>query len=85
MADHRPAPHWELVYMGLVPSARGYGYGEQITRKAMWQARQGGAEKLVLAVDLANSPALAMYARAGFISWDRRQVFARLPGGQQFD
>ena len=84
LADHRPEPHWELVYMGVVPSARGHAFGWQIARQAMWRAGQGRAGRLLLAVDQANAPALAMYARAGFVGWDCRQVFARLPGGQQF-
>jgi hypothetical protein len=32
----------------------------------------------VLAVDASNEPALAMYAAAGFASWDRRSVFVRI-------
>lgn len=34
-------------------------------------------ERLVLAVDAENSPAIAMYAAAGFKTWDRRSVFLR--------
>ncbi|HEY2760474.1 MAG TPA: GNAT family N-acetyltransferase [Pirellulales bacterium] len=34
-------------------------------------------ERLVLAVDRANSPAVAMYLAAGFEVWDRRSVFLR--------
>jgi ribosomal protein S18 acetylase RimI-like enzyme len=84
LADHRPAPHWELVYMGVVPEARGHEFGWQIARQAMWRAGQGGAGRLILAVDQANAPALAMYARAGFVGWECRQVFARLSSGQRF-
>lgn len=70
--------NWELVYMGLVPEARGHGWGQQILDFARWQAGQGGAERLVLAVDEANSFALSMYQHAGFVTWDRRTVYARL-------
>ena len=31
----------------------------------------------MLAVDAANSPAIAVYAAAGFEVWDRRSVFLR--------
>jgi hypothetical protein len=34
-------------------------------------------ERLVLAVDAENLPAIAMYAAAGFKTWDRRSVFLR--------
>ena len=70
--------NWELVYMGLVPEARGFGWGRQILEFAMWQARLGGAERLVLAVDESNHFALEMYQRAGFVAWDYRTVYARL-------
>ncbi len=70
--------NWELVYMGLVPEARGTGWGRQILKFALWQAQQGGAERLVLAVDEANQYALEMYERAGFVAWDYRTVYARL-------
>lgn len=70
--------NWELVYMGLVPEARGHGWGQQILDFARWQAGQGGAERLVLAVDEANSFAFSMYQHAGFVTWDRRTVYARL-------
>jgi mycothiol synthase len=34
-------------------------------------------ERFVLAVDAENSPAISMYAAAGFKTWDRRSVFLR--------
>jgi len=82
--QHPPGKNWELVYMGVIPTARGNGFGWQIANYAQWKAGQGGAERLVLAVDEANEPALAMYARAGFIAWDRRRIFARLQKGAVF-
>jgi ribosomal protein S18 acetylase RimI-like enzyme len=78
LADHPQARHWELMYMGIVPEARGHGWGSQIARHAQWLARRAGAERIVLAVDAANWPALAMYERSGFVVWDRRRVFVRV-------
>ena len=78
LADHREQRIWELVYMGIVPEARGRGLGLALARQAQWMARQAGAERLVLAVDAANEPALRGYAAAGFITWDRRSVFLEL-------
>jgi ribosomal protein S18 acetylase RimI-like enzyme len=75
LADHHPAPVWELVYMGVTPQLRGRGLGLEITRYAQWLAARESVERLVLAVDAANEPAIAMYAAAGFIAWDRRSVF----------
>jgi mycothiol synthase len=78
LADHPRAAHWELLYMGLVPEARGNGWGCEIVQQAQWLARRAGVERIVLAVDAVNQPALAMYERAGFTAWDRRSVFVRI-------
>jgi GNAT superfamily N-acetyltransferase len=78
LADHAPEALWELVYMGVVPEWRGRGLGLEITRYAQWLAARERIERLVLAVDASNDPALAMYAAAGFVSWDRRSVFVRI-------
>ena len=78
LTEHSPGENWELVYMGIVPSARGQGFGEMIVRYAIETTRASSAERLVLAVDERNSPAWDMYRRAGFVMWDRRTVYARL-------
>jgi ribosomal protein S18 acetylase RimI-like enzyme len=79
LAAHRKERIWELVYMGVVPEARGRGFGLALARQGQWMARRGGAERLVLAVDAANEPALRGYVAAGFAAWDRRSVFLKLP------
>lgn len=78
LTEHAAGENWELVYMGIVPESRGGGFGWQVVQHALWQAGQGGAERVVLAVDEANERALPTYRRAGFVSWDRRTVFARI-------
>jgi ribosomal protein S18 acetylase RimI-like enzyme len=77
LADHPQAGHLELVYMGLVPEARGRGWGRQVTHHAQRVAQSAGAERIVLAVDADNEPALRMYRSAGFEAWDRRSVYVR--------
>jgi ribosomal protein S18 acetylase RimI-like enzyme len=79
LADHPALGHLELLYMGLIPQFRGRGWGALITRYAQWLARCAKAERIVLAVDAANAPALAMYQDTGFIAWDQRTVFVRFP------
>jgi ribosomal protein S18 acetylase RimI-like enzyme len=79
LAPHCKERIYELVYMGVVPEARGRGFGRALARQAQWLARRSGAERLVLAVDAANEPALRGYAAAGFVAWDRRSVFLKLP------
>jgi mycothiol synthase len=78
LADHPPHNLWEIVYMGIIPEARGNGLGLAITRHAQWLAGKAGAERLVLAVDAANEPAIKGYAAAGFTGWDRRSVFLKV-------
>jgi RimJ/RimL family protein N-acetyltransferase len=78
LADHAPEAVWELVYLGVVPELRGRGFGLEMVRYAQWLAARENIERLVLAVDASNEPALAMYAAAGFVSWDRRSVFVRI-------
>ena len=63
--------------MGLIPEARGQEHGIDIVRYAQWLAAEAGAERLVLAVDAANAPAIRVYSAAGFQTWDRRSVFLR--------
>jgi ribosomal protein S18 acetylase RimI-like enzyme len=82
LADHPAAKHWELMYMGLVPEVRGKHWGQQITRYAQRLAGQAGVERIVLAVDSTNAPALRMYRSTGFEIWDKRTVFVRFPGGK---
>jgi ribosomal protein S18 acetylase RimI-like enzyme len=67
------------MYMGLVPEARGRGWGRQITQHAQWSASRAGVERIVLAVDRVNEPALRMYRSTGFEMWDRRCVYVRFP------
>lgn len=78
LADHPAARQCELVYMGVVPAARGTGFGRQIIAEAKRLTVARGRERLVLAVDVANLPALRQYHLAGFGVWDQREVFARV-------
>jgi mycothiol synthase len=72
---HSVQKNCELVYMGIVPAARGKGYGLEVIRRAQWLCGLTDAERLVLAVDGTNAPAIRAYAAAGFETWDRRSVF----------
>jgi ribosomal protein S18 acetylase RimI-like enzyme len=70
---------YELVYIGIGPSLRGMGLGETLLRRAINQLaariRQGGSRSgwsLTCAVDTANAPAVRLYDRLGFRSFDRR-------------
>ena len=78
LGDFPENDNWELVYMGVTPSARGHGWGIELVRYAQWRAGQAGRARLVLAVDAANGPAIRLYAAAGFQAWERRTVFVKI-------
>jgi ribosomal protein S18 acetylase RimI-like enzyme len=77
LADHSQSNAWELVYMGVVPEARGRGLGLSLVRHAQWLAGAAGRERMTAVVDADNEPAVRVYAAAGFVGWDRRAVFLR--------
>lgn len=84
LADHPSQMQVELVYMGIVPSARGRKLGEAVVREALRIAAAEGREQVVLAVDAANFPAVAMYERCGFAEIDRRTALVcRLPAASE--
>ncbi len=55
----------ELVYLGLLPAARGRKLGELMMKQAMATAGARGHGRLCLAVDARNTPALKLYYRHG--------------------
>ncbi|MCR4413751.1 MAG: GNAT family N-acetyltransferase, partial [Thermoguttaceae bacterium] len=78
LADHPQEDTWELVYMGLIASVRGRGWGKWLVRQAQWLTRQAGRSRLVVAVDSANGPAITLYGATGFRGWDQRRVYAKV-------
>lgn len=67
----------EVVYMGVVPAARGRGIGELLVAQAAHLAGQSGVEKLALTVDARNSPARRIYEGAGFGPVENRRAWVR--------
>jgi mycothiol synthase len=65
----------ELNYLGLVPAARGRGWGEELVRFALRAACEDHTRALTLSVDARNAPARRLYDRHGFREVDRREVF----------
>ncbi|MBN1344423.1 MAG: GNAT family N-acetyltransferase [Phycisphaerae bacterium] len=62
----------ELVYMGVVPDARGRGIGKVMLHDAIQNALVQGLMYICLAVDADNVPALAVYRECGFSETMRR-------------
>ena len=70
-------PTLEVVYVGVALRARGRGLGRLLLRRALAEATRAGAEKVVLAADAANVPALRLYRAEGFRTVQRRLALAR--------
>lgn len=66
----------ELSYMGLVPEHRGRGLGSHILAEAVRVARQKNAIRMVLAVDMENTPAIMLYRRCEWREAARESVWA---------
>ena len=83
-AAHQRTDVRELVGMWVDPSARRQGIGAQlIDRVAAW-AIAAGATVLVLDVVAGNAPAIALYDRAGFLTFDGDAMGERAPGELRF-
>ncbi|QDU88652.1 Mycothiol acetyltransferase [Pirellulimonas nuda] len=82
LADHPDSDQVELVYMGVRPEARGGGLGLQMVRHAQQVTQHRQRERLVLAADVQNDKATAVYAAAGFSEWAQRIAMLR-PAGRR--
>lgn len=65
----------ELVYLGVVPEARGRGIGRALLAQAIRDTAEMGLPQMGLAVDVANQPAVRLYEEAGFKEIRRRQAW----------
>jgi len=65
----------DLVYLGVVPEARGRGVGRALLGQAIRDTARMGLPALGLAVDTENGPAWQLYAGAGFKEVRRRLVW----------
>jgi ribosomal protein S18 acetylase RimI-like enzyme len=63
-----------LMYLGVVPAARGHGIGAALLRDVLNDAAGGNFPAVELSVDARNEPALRLYRRNRFAETDRREV-----------
>jgi ribosomal protein S18 acetylase RimI-like enzyme len=79
MSDHPEQDAWEVVYIGIVPEARGENYGRALVLEGLHAARSAHRSSVFLAVDLQNAPALRVYRGLGFDEIALRAVYVRWP------
>jgi ribosomal protein S18 acetylase RimI-like enzyme len=77
LAEHAEQDQVELVYMGLVPEARGRGWGAIVAGESLRIGASLGRARVVLAVDGANRPAVKAYEQVGFLPWEQRSAFIK--------
>jgi GNAT superfamily N-acetyltransferase len=68
----------EVVYVGLVPEARGKGLGRLCMHRAIQRARDLALAQVSLAVDAANRSACRLYDAMGFTSHSARSVWIQI-------
>jgi mycothiol synthase len=71
-------PNLEVVYVGLVPAARGKGLGRICLHRAIQRARDLALAAVTLAVDAANRPACRLYEAMGFSVYAHKDVWIRV-------
>jgi ribosomal protein S18 acetylase RimI-like enzyme len=70
----------ELVYLGLVPKARGRGLGDALMNLALLSVFRQNRHELTLAVDSRNTPAMDLYFRHGLRRIGARAALVRQLG-----
>ena len=82
LSPMRSADTLELVYLGLVPAARGRGLADLMVRQALSETARYGLTRLSLAVDEGNIPALRLYYRHGLKRVTSKLAMMRLLEGE---
>ncbi len=80
MADQPDRLAWEVAYLGLTPPARGRGLGRAALAHALDLARHH-RDRIELAVDARNTPAIKLYRESGFTPFERRAVHLAILSG----
>lgn len=70
----RAGEDFELLTIATLPGRRGQGWGRAVLQALIAEA-EGRADRLVLEVSVANSPALKLYSGAGFVEIGRRKGY----------
>lgn len=78
MIDRSEQNTWEVIYLGVVESARRQGIARVMLTEAMRAARAALVKRLLIVVDSRNLPAIRLYKSLGFVQFDVRAAYVRL-------
>jgi mycothiol synthase len=78
IAEYPERNAWEVSYLGVIPSARQQGWGRTILQDGIARANRWKNRGIDIAVDVANTPALRLYASLGFRESCQYAVHLRL-------
>lgn len=78
MAARPDQQAWEVLYLGVVESARGCGIGRAMLLDALEAAHEARVERLLIVADARNIPAVSLYESLGFQPVATRVAFVRL-------
>ncbi len=74
LSIHADPESLELIYLGLVPQARGAGIGGFLMRHVLKMMNERHVHQSILAVDKTNTPAVALYKKARYRITGERHV-----------
>ncbi len=69
---------WEVVYLGVVESARQQGVARLMVTDMINAAHEAQIERLMIVVDARNHPAISLYESLGFTPFDERVAYVCL-------
>ncbi len=75
----------ELLTLAVSPEVRRRGLGRHLVARFLYQARLRDATTAFLEVSVTNTPAIALYSRAGFAERGRRKGYYTDPHGHRVD
>lgn len=82
MAERPDQQAWEVLYLGVIESARSCGIGRAMLLDALDTARDANVERLLIVADARNVPAVSLYQSLGFQPVATRVAFVRLAQGR---
>ncbi len=72
MNQPKDEQYLELAYLGITPTARGKGLANQAMDYALNHAIKRRCKKIILAVDVSNTPAIHLYKKSNFQDTTKR-------------